>query len=113
MSAPETAKHFFGECTRWQHIRDTFPALVYLYSLMGNIWPPCYLHCGWIIEDLFYGFDLLDESTTTYYISRFSQQTHSISFNVFADFTLPLPDQPGLSFGASNSSSAKFFSFVC
>ena len=35
------------ECTRWQHIRDTFPALVYLYSLMGNIWPPCYLHRGW------------------------------------------------------------------
>ncbi len=110
MSAPETAKHFFyGMYTLATYTR--YLSCISVFVLFDGEYLATLLSPSRL--DLFYGFDLLDESTTTYYISRFSQQTHSISFNVSADFTLPLPDQPGLSFGASNSSSAKFFSFVC
>lgn len=51
MSAPESLKHW--ECTMYVRdgkIWEAFPALKY------------YLHCGLIVEGLYYGFDLLDQS---------------------------------------------------
>ena len=51
LSAPEILKHW--ECTIYVldgKIWEAFPALKY------------YLHCGLIIEGLYYGFDLLDQS---------------------------------------------------
>ena len=72
---------FFGNVRDgniYEIIRETFPALMYLYSLMGTIWPSCYLHCGWIID--YYGFDLPDESAqhkTYLFLFFFCQQTHS------------------------------------
>lgn len=105
---------FFGNVRDgniYEMIRETFPALMYLYSLMGTIWPSCYLHCGWIID--YYGFDLPDESAQhKTYLFLFSFLSTN-SFNLSSDFALQLPDQPCLPSCASNFISAKFLSFVC
>ena len=62
----ETAEHIFWHCTRWNFIRDDYPLLLRLFSIVGTQWPQCFLHCGWIECHCDYGIPLLHTLDITF-----------------------------------------------
>ena len=78
----ETAKHIFWHCTRWTSIRERFPLLLRLYSLVGSQWPQCFLHCGWIECHCDYGIPLLHNFDLTYTFQDFVTNTHQMFLKI-------------------------------
>ena len=78
----ETAKHIFGNCSNWVHVRRQYPQLIRLYSLVGSQWPSCFLHCGWIEENKTYGIHILESIDTPYTFTSFVSDTHNMYLNI-------------------------------
>ena len=78
----ETAKHIFWDCPNWVHVRQQYPQLTRLYSLVGTQWPSCFLHCGWIEENKTYGIHMLDGIGTPYTSTSLISDTHNMYLNI-------------------------------
>ena len=78
----ETAEHIFWYCTNWIHVRAKYPSLMRLFSLVGTQWPACFLHCGWIEQNLQYGISLLDNVVLSYTIEHFAHDTHHMYLHI-------------------------------
>ena len=80
--AEETSKHIFWECSHWSFVRQDYPQLVRLYSLLGTQWPNCFLHCGWIEFEKDYGLQLLEGLRIPYNMSTFTRDTHQMYLHI-------------------------------
>ena len=78
----ETAEHIFWHCTRWNFIRDNYPLLLRLFSIVGTQWPQCFLHCGWIECHCDYGIPLLHNLDITYTFQDFVSNTHQMFLKI-------------------------------
>lgn len=75
-SQNETAEHIFWHCPRWNSIRQGYPILFRLLSLVGTQWPKCFLNCGWVEHTNHFGIPLLLDLGITYTVSNFVHDTH-------------------------------------
>ena len=78
----ETSKHIFWDCSHWSFVRQQYPKLVRLYSLLGSQWPNCFLHCGWIEIDKNYGLHILEGLGTPYHYPTFVSDTHNMYLQI-------------------------------
>ena len=78
----ETSKHIFWECSQWSFIRQNYPRLARLYSLLGTQWPDCFLHCGWIELERNYGFQILEGLDIPYNLPTFVRDTHNMYLHI-------------------------------
>ena len=78
----ETAEHIFWHCTRWNFIRDNYPLLLRLFSIVGTQWPQCFFHCGWIEWHCDYGIPLLHNLDITYTFQDFVSNTHQMFLKI-------------------------------
>ena len=78
----ETSRHIFWDCSHWSFVRQQYPKLVRLYSLLGSQWPNCFLHCGWIEIDKNYGLQIFEGLGTPYPYPTFVSDTHNMYLQI-------------------------------
>ena len=78
----ETAEHIFWHCTRWTFIREKYPLLLRLFSIVGSQWPQCFLHCSWIECHCDYGIPLLHNLDITSTFQDFVTNTHQMFLKI-------------------------------
>lgn len=78
----ETAEHIFWHCPSWKHVRTRYSTLLRLFSIVDPQWPNCFLHCGWVEQNLQYGIPLLHNVGLSYTVNSLAHDTHHMFLHI-------------------------------
>ena len=78
-SDDETAKRIFWHDDYWSCVRKDFVDVMHYYQAGSHLWPPGFLHCGWIPVDLWLpNYDEINHNVGQENLVRFSKSVHQM-----------------------------------